>query len=329
MAGNQHDDESPWKLFCIGVVSENKPLSTNNILFTPLEKTPMIQGDNMANPQQVKVEGTDADGNKFHSQANTDTVMEATWLPTDANRDTAPDVMRDEQVFIYRYGTNGSQYFWREKNTDRKLRRGETMRWSVSASLDPGGTGEVSEDTHYLFEMSGHTGAINILTSQGNGEKSRYQFTIDAKNGTIILGDGEGNRFSLDTVNTLVQLMNAMETVLQLNQRDFLVQAQEDGVMEFARMLIDLKQNGTIQAKDFIKILGGKRIDLVALDIALNGIIHLNGPIVQDEGAAGGYEAKMKGPLVVDKEGTFNGVTVSQHDHDETGNRTKKPNQGT
>ena len=322
------EDESPWRLFCIGVVAENKPLSTNNILFSPLEKTPLMQGDLMANTQQVKAEGTDANGNKFHVQANTDSVMEATWLPSDANRDTAPDVMRGEKVFIYRY-SDGKTYFWREMNTDRKLRRGETIRWSVSASLDPKGTGEVSEDTHYLFELSGHTGAVNILTSQGNGEKSRYQFTIDAKGGNIILGDGEGNRFSLDTVNTVVQLMNAMETVLQLNKRDFIVSAEEDGVFQFARMLIDLKENGTIQAKDFIKILGGKQIELSAIDILLNGILHFNGPIVQDDGAAGGYEAKMKGPLHVDQEGTFNGVTVSGHEHPETGSRTKAPIQGT
>lgn len=323
-----NEDQSPWRLFCIGVVAENKPLSTNNILFTPLEKTPLMQGDLTANTQTIKVEGTDAKGNKFQAQANTDSVMEATWLPSDANRDTAPDVMRGEKVFIYRY-SDGKTYFWREMNTDRKLRRGETIRWSVSASLDPKGTGEVSEDTHYLFELSGHTGAVNILTSQGNGEKSRYQFTIDAKGGNIILGDGEGNRFSLDTVNTVVQLMNAMETVLQLNKRDFLVKADEDGVMEFARMLIDLKQNGTIQAKDFLRLVGGKRIELEAIDILLNGILHFNGPIVQDDGVAGGYEAKMKGPLTVDKEGTFNGVTVSGHEHPETGNRTKAPIQGT
>ncbi|AGX01910.1 baseplate assembly protein [Erwinia phage PhiEaH1] len=322
------EDSSPWRLFCIGVVAENKPLSTNNILFTPLEKTPLMQGDLMANAQQIKVEGTDASGNKFQAQANTDAAMEATWLPSDANRDTAPDVMRGEKVFIYRYA-DGKTYFWREMNTDRKLRRGETIRWSASATLDPNGTGEVTEDTHYLFELSGHTGAINLLTSQANGEKSRYQFTIDGKGGLILLGDGEGNRFSLDTVNTVVQLMNAMETVLQLNQRDFLVAADEDGVMQFARMLIDLKQNGTIQAKDFIKILGGKRIELEAIDILLNGILHLNGPIVQDDGVAGGYVAQMKGPLTVEKEGTFNNVTVSGHDHDETGSRTKKPNQGT
>lgn len=322
------EDESPWRLFCIGVVAENKPLSTNNILFTPLEKTPLVQGDITANSQVVKVEGKDAKGNAFQVQANTDSVMEATWLPSDANRDTAPDVMRGEKVFIYRY-SDGKTYFWREMNTDRKLRRGETIRWSASATLDPNGTGEVSEETHYLFELSGHTGAVNILTSQANGEKSRYQFTLDAKGGNIILGDGEGNRFSVDTVNTLVQLMNAMETVVQLNQRDFIVSAQEDGVMEFARMLIDLKQNGTIRAKDFIKILGGKRLELEAIDILLNGIIHLNGPIVQDDGAAGGYEAKMKGPLTVDKEVTGNNVTLSGHDHNETGSRTKKPNQGT
>ncbi len=318
-----HDKESsPWKLFCIGVVSENKPLDTDNILFIPLEKTGMMQGEVVSNPQGINLDGVDAGGNPFNTQAKTDSSFEAEWMPEDSFRDTSPDVQRNEQVWIYTYADTG-KYFWREKRDQKKKRRKETVRLSASASSD---AGEFSIDSHYYMEISGHKGSINLQTSKANGEKSNYQFTIDAMNGQIILGDAEANRFSIDTVNSIVQLMNALETAIQLNGRDLLMNAPENGIMSFADMLIKIQNTGTIDAGDILELVAGTKIMLSAPDILLNGVTHLNGPIVQDEGAEGGYNASLKGPLHVDKDVIANGVSTSQHDHDETGSRTKEPN---
>jgi hypothetical protein len=318
----EHKDSSPWRLFCIGVVSENKPLDTNNILFVPLEKTGMMQGQVVSNPQGINLDSVDSQGNPFNTTAKTDSSLEAEWMPEDTLRDTAPDVQRNEQVWVYTYADTG-KYFWREKFDQKKKRRKETIRLSASASSD---AGEFSVDSHYYMELSGHKGSFNVQTSKANGEKSNYQFTIDALNGQIILGDGEGNRFNINTVDTIVSLMNAMETAMQLNGRDFMVKADENGIMAFANMLIDLKETGTINAGQVLELVAAEGIYLNAKDLFLNGITHLNGPIVQDDGAAGGYDAKLKGPLRVDNDVIAKGVSTADHDHDETGNRTKKPN---
>lgn len=64
---------------------------------------------------------------------------------------------------------------------------------------------------------------------------------------------------------------------------------------------------------------GTNSVTLSAPNIILNGIIHLNGQIVQDTGDAGDMTASLIGPLIVQKDAIANRVSVSGHIHDVSG----------
>lgn len=77
------------------------------------------------------------------------------------------------------------------------------------------------------------------------------------------------------------------------------------------------------------------KITQKAEHIYLNGIIHLNGTIVQDADQMTDTSASLIGPLKVDNDATANGVSVSTHDHNvknvQGGDSTitsEKPNAG-
>jgi phage baseplate assembly protein gpV len=84
-----------------------------------------------------------------------------------------------------------------------------------------------------------------------------------------------------------------------------------------------------ISGSDTVKISGSeisasgvKSVTLSAPNIILNGIIHLNGQIVQDAGEAGDMTASLIGPLIVQKDAIANMVSVSGHGHDVPGIQT-------
>lgn len=321
-----HNPNSSYKLFCVGVVAENKPLSTNNILFVPLEKTGMMQGELVSNPQQIRIDGVDGSGNKYTVVASIDSVLEAEWRNLDTARTTGPDVQRGEQVNIWRMG-DSNKYYWEEKGDGKAKRSLETIQWAAQGKLGQGQAPQISLDTHYIFEMSGHKKSINLMTSGANGEKAKYGLSMDGGNGLLNLGDASNNSFSIDSVNMLVQLLNSMETCLRLDKKDFYVRAQDDGIMSFARLLIELKETGKINVGKTLDIIAGERINLKAKDIALTGLLHLNGPITQDPGSAGNFTASMIGPFECQNEGTFNGIKVTKHNHTTRGigDQTTKP----
>ncbi len=93
---------------------------------------------------------------------------------------------------------------------------------------------------------------------------------------------------------------------------------------------------GKITAKsNEINLEGNKDVRIIAPDIYLTGIIHLNGAIVQDKDEMTDTTASLIGPLNVQNDATANGVSLSGHDHNvenvQGGDSTitsEKPNAG-
>ncbi|UQT03115.1 putative structural protein [Serratia phage vB_SmaS-Totoro] len=310
-----------------GIVAENKPLTTNNIMVWPVEIAPWMQGAIRSNPQTLEIEGKDSRGNPVHVKTFTDTVIEAEWRGTDSSWTTAPDVQRGEVVEIIRYADQ-NKYYWRERGDQINLRRGETKRLMVSGNLNANGE-EPNPDTHYMMEISGHGKGITLSTSQANGEVAKYHLNINGGNGLISLADDQGQEFYLNTKEKRVRMCNSDGTLVEIREKDILMNAEEDiGIVAGGNILMACR-NLNLQAEERIDMEAGNEANVTAQKISLNGLIALNGPIIQEKSSTGDFTAQMKGPLNVedvvkakDFELSSGGITLKYHGHKDVQNGT-------
>ena len=303
-----------------GMVAENKPLSTNNILVSPSQRTPWLSGDMQSNVRSLSVETTDAQGNKVTASTNTDITHEATWLPTDSSWTTAPDVQRGEIVEIIRFADK-NQYYWRERGDGIAKRRLETKRLMISGSST---AGDPSEATHYMVEVSGHKGSINISTPMANGEVASYLFTLSGKTGMASLSDDSGREIVMDSPNDIIRMRNKNGTLFELNEQDV-------GIYALGNVGWWQKGTADISAKTFffratedINFIAGRNINFsankgtvttTANTIIENGVIQLNGPISQVSSSTGDFSANFKGQVNSEKDFVGKGISLVGHRH--------------
>jgi hypothetical protein len=209
--------QSQLRIFSIGIVANNKPLSTDIIQATPIESLTMLDGDIISNPLDAETTGTDASGTSYSTKVKTDNAVDAKWLPMGSNRRTAPDVRRGERVLLWQYGDT-DQYYWTDMGWDAHLRKLETVSMSFSATMDEEAD-SLDPNNCYSLEVSTHTGQITLRTSKANGEFCVYALQINTKEGRVLLTDELGNEFELDSKNTNIQLLNADKTIVQLTKR--------------------------------------------------------------------------------------------------------------
>lgn len=285
-----------------GIVAENKPLGQNTILVWAYQKTPWMQGDVQSQLQQISTKWTDADGNKKEAKARTDVAIEADWRPNDSNWATAPDVQRGECIELLRYA-DSPVYYWRERGDGAVKRRLETKRLLVSANRT---AGDPDPTTHYMLEISGHNGSINLTTSAANGEVSTYAVTLNGKEGMASLCDGEGNEFFIATKDKVVRMRNSDESMVELNEQDVALYCLNNmGIV--AKNKIVMKANQ-------LEFIAGESIKHTAPDIYLNGIMHFNGPIVQDTTSTN-FDATFKGTLRTSEDMIAGNISLINHPH--------------
>lgn len=247
----------PWSY---GVVAENKPRSDGKggiqtkILVTPIEKLPFLDGQIKSNPKTIESQGKDAYGQAYHSSATTDLTVVADWLRGEnTGRRTPPDVRRGERVQLYRYGDT-DKYYWKSLGLDDHLRKGETVIYSLSGTTDEKTDGTHPDNSYYL-EASTHDGHIRISTSKSNGEKAKYNFLFDTKNGKVVLNDDAGNQVEIDSVNALIQLVNAMQSAVSINGKNVNIYAPDS-------MTFKAVNNINIQAGKDIIVQAGKNFNV-------------------------------------------------------------------
>lgn len=241
-------DQSFLHEYSIGIVAENKALGSTKILVTPYEKTQLVDGDLKSNPTKVTSQGKDAQGTNYTVNATMDNVIEAEWLRgTSTNRRTAPDVRRGERVRIYRYADT-DQFYWQPMGLDDHLRKGETVIYSFSGTKDEKEDSTKPENSWYM-EVSTHNGAATFQTSKKNGEKFGYTIQVDAKNGRVLIQDDVGNSIELDSINTVLLLVNKDQTSVELNKKDINIYAPDNLNIETGKSVNIKTKNITVEAE--------------------------------------------------------------------------------
>ena len=229
-------DTSQLHLHSIGLVSANKPMSSQEISVILVEYRFSENEEILTNPTKDTTQFQNKDGTQESVQVTTDNSITATWFKANTNRVTPPDVRRGDKVKIYRLG-DSDKYYWEDMNSEG-VKRLETVAWSFNA--DPSNPTKEDHSNAYAFEVSTHNKTITLSTSVANGEKAQFTVQINPGEGIIAIEDEKGNYVYLDSPNTDIKLQNANGTFTRLNKKN-IEQYAPDSMFVKAVNLIDFK----------------------------------------------------------------------------------------
>ncbi len=205
---------SKIKFYSLGIVGENKKISSKEVEVTPIEEMPMLDGELAPVAVDYKSKAVDKLGSSYETTVETTTTIKAQWLPMGAaNRITAPDVRRGEMVILYKFGDT-DKYFWNTLNEDIKLRKLETVIYAFSATTNE--ASEINDKNYYFIEISTHKRLITLHTSKDNGEPFGYDIQLDTGNGKLVITDDAGNYILLDSSLTQIMLRNVDESTFDM-----------------------------------------------------------------------------------------------------------------
>lgn len=247
-------DTSNYRVYSIGIVATNKPLSAREVAVMPIETLPYLDGELDSRPEDQEASGVDGAGQAYSVKITADNAIIATWIG-ETHRRTPPDVRRGERVLLWQYG-DADKFYWSSLGMDDNLRKLETLVFSVSDTADEAIDSTQPENSYWL-EVSTHTGQITLHTSKANGEPFEYTFQFNTREGMVVLTDDVGNYLEFNSTDTLIRAMNRMGTYLELNKRDinFYAPNNVDG---------EAKNNVSVKAGKNISLTAGQNISAEA-----------------------------------------------------------------
>ena len=249
--GNFSNVDPDLKYVGIGIVTEDKHKDSRYIGVTLLNMFPNKTGEVSHDFEQVTRSGTDNAGNPYTATYTQGDSIIADWMK-DTNNITCPDVVKGEQVEVYRLGDT-HRYFWKSLGRDSTLRRTEKRVVNLVASgSKPGGLDHRHETNNYEISADSETGVITIRTSMNNGEKAGYVFLIDTMNGKFTLEDNKNNGIHLDSVksNLRFQVKGTKNGGKEKGAPSFIL--LEDGIITLSaktlKLIGDQSNTGNIEA---------------------------------------------------------------------------------
>lgn len=230
---------SIFRLVSIGTAKENKPRASNSLNVLMNEKAMATDGEINFNPVEQTRQWNDSQGETHQVKTTAERSVPCTWLPSEDNRATPPDIMRNELVEVWRLG-DSDKYYWRSLALKNGLRALESVVYTWNASPNPGGGG-VDFNTCYYMAISAHDKHFTIGTSKANGEPYGWIMQFNTGEGEFTITDDIGNEFEIVSKDNRLQLKNPDGTYLKLE-----------------RKLIEMKADESIEL-----IVGGTRYKLV------------------------------------------------------------------
>ncbi len=209
---------SKFRFYSLGIVAQNKPLSSDTIDVTPVEELKMLEGEITANTEELKSTSTDASNRVIKSNVDNKVTIKAKWLALgNDNRATSPDVRRGEQVLLYQYH-DANTIYWTTIKQDKKLRKLETVIYTYNATQDE--KAETDYKNSYSVEISTHRKIIALHTSSANGEKCEYDIQINPKDGVLTITDNLENSITIFSTENKMVLQNGDGSTVSLDKKD-------------------------------------------------------------------------------------------------------------
>lgn len=195
---------SGLKLYSLGIVTENKVVGKDEIEVTPIEEFSFEQGKIIPDTRHHTSNLPDIRGVVKNADIKGSAILTAKWIPFgNANRDTAPDVRKNETVLIFRYADT-QKYYWDTVFREPMFRRKEHVRYSYSNK--PSGIDPYDGNSSYWVEYSTLGQYIHLHTSDNDGEPCTYNVKINAKAGNIDIHDSLGNLIHLNSTGGHLQV---------------------------------------------------------------------------------------------------------------------------
>jgi hypothetical protein len=243
--------------FYLGIVLEDKSPNAEDILVHIAELTPFIDGKVETQSNFVKV--GDESSNSY-SNVEISNGISATYFSFITNRAYAPDVKKNEQVLVFRYG-DAHKYYWVPLGRDDHLRRTERYTIRVSDNLTvPQG---LSDNNCYTLELdTKYKGHILLKTAKTTEEAFQYQIRIDTINSTIQICDDNDNQIFLDSNVPRIKINNTNGSYVDVVKDNVNVVAPQDIILKADRQILIDTPNITVanQAGDGSCVMNSKNM---------------------------------------------------------------------
>lgn len=240
---------SQMHFYSRGKVAANKVLGSFDIEVWAYEINPMADGEVTDDIQEIEAKGVDSDGKAFSTRVDTTVSISATWLPFGQdNRITAPDVRRGEEVMIWQFANNSKKFYWTSAERGIALRRLETYIFAISGS--PKEDEEPNATNTYFMEMSSHKGNITFHTSTANGEPFEWDFQINAGGGNSTWRSSAGESISMDSKESIIEIINAMGSVFVADKKKIKIYAEEEIDIQSDKIKINGKSLISTETKE-------------------------------------------------------------------------------
>ena len=229
------DEVSGLKLYSLGIVTVNKEPDSDWIAVTPCEHIGLQNGLISEQNKQYNVSGQDAKGIPQQFNVESESTLRAKWIPyAHSNRDTAPDVVKNETVLIFTYGDT-NEYYWTTLFREPGLRRLERvcyMYGNLASGLLP-----YDKDSSYWLEVDTINKRVHLHTAMSDGERFEYDIVLDTGNSNLTVTDNAGNEIILDSLqNTLT--INTNQSV-QVNTQEATIQCDTAKIQAGSTAIID------------------------------------------------------------------------------------------
>ena len=197
-------EKSQLQFFSMGIVAKDKAPNSPWIEVIPIEHSFMT-------PTHVQAAETSQEY-AHSSDGAQDTVKEtrgntipARWRKVNSYMVTPPDVVKTDEVTIYRLGETDI-YFW-EDNNSANVKREVNVIYAFPA--DP--TNQMADDLSnaYVVQISSKEKMLQIRTSMSNGEKAAFNFQFNLRDGIYQCTDQKGNKQWINSVKNDVGMQNA------------------------------------------------------------------------------------------------------------------------
>ena len=267
---------SQFQFYSIGIVAANKPLKSRHIEVTPMEDSPMLDGEITDNQDKYESKGSNSEGQAFEVSLKTTASIRALWVPFgDTNRKTAPDVRRGERVAIYRFG-DADEYFWTTMTHHEKIRRLETAVYAYSNNSKE--NIENDSSSTYYFEISTHTKLITFHTAKNDGEFCSYNFQVNTKLGNFTFEDDIGNFIFLDSKEKQIKMKNIDDSFVDINRKIITLQSLDKIILNTQHVEINAQSTLKITTSDFTTTTNGYKINAPTVvfsdSITAGGTVH-------------------------------------------------------
>lgn len=229
------EKKSGLQLYSLGIVTEDKAEDEDMIKVSPIEEFSMEKGKLKEDDRKHKSSLPDKEGVTIQAKSEGGAVLDAKWIPYgNSNRDTAPDVYKNETVLIFRFADT-DEYYWDTVFREPNIRRLEKVKYVYSNK--PAGLDAFDDDSSYWMLWDTRNQVIRLHTSSNNGEPTDYDFIIDTKLGEVSFEDQLGNKIHLRSVPGILDVTT--ENEVNVKTKRYTLDAAESISLKTTSFTID------------------------------------------------------------------------------------------